>query len=169
MDHGIKMSLEEAVREFLTPMPAVIREKGVYLFGRKYNSKELTDTGIFDRVARGRVIHATAYTMTMCVRHIWIEVEGRLYELNCIFTASTRRGSADISLEDLQYINESRLRAQAKRRNEKIAIDQHHYQEFENETGKPWHAGVRKSGRPAKSLETQRDLDDQRRLVGNKP
>lgn len=168
-NHGIKMSPEEAVREFLTPMPAVIREKGVYLFGRKYNSKGLTDTGVFDRVAGGRVIHATAYTMTMCVRHIWIEVEGKLYELSCVFTASTRRGSADISLEDLQYINESRLGAQAKRRNEKIAIDQHHYQEFENETGKSWHAGVRKPGRPAKSLETQRDLDDQRRLVGNKP
>ncbi|PMY42046.1 transposase [Pseudomonas sp. GW456-L14] len=167
-NHGIKMSFDQAVREFLTLMPAVIKQRGVYFFGRKYNSKELTDTGIFDRVGPGRVIQVTAYSMTMCVRHIWIEVEGRLYELSFVYTASTRAGSGDISLEDLQFINQSRLQAQAKRRNEKVAIDQHHYQEFEKDTGKSWHAGVRKLGRPAKSAVAQRDLDDQRRLMGDK-
>lgn len=104
----------------------------------------------------------------MCVRHIWVEVEGRLYELSFVYTASTRAGSGDISLEDLQFINQSRLQAQAKRRSEKVAIDQHHYEEFEKETGKSWHAGVRKLGRPAKSAEALRDLDDQRRLLGDK-
>ncbi|MGY3258719.1 transposase [Pseudomonas chlororaphis] len=167
-NHGINVSFEQAVREFLTPMPAVIRKGGVYFHGRKYNSKSLTNTGIFDRVAQNGVISVIAYSMTMCVRHIWIEVEGSLHELSFVYTASTRPGSGDISLEDLQFINESRLQAQAKRRNEKVAIEQHHYQEFEKETGKEWHAGVRMLGRPAKSPEAQRDIDDQRRLLGNK-
>ncbi|MEE1915998.1 transposase [Pseudomonas asiatica] len=167
-NHGINMSFEQAVREFLTPMPAVIRKGGVFFFGRKYNSKSLTETGIFDRVAKDGVISVIAYSMTMCVRHIWIEVEGRLYELSFVYTASTRPDSGDISLEDLQFINESRLQAQAKRRNEKVAIEQYHYHEFEKDTGKEWHAGVRKLGSPAKSQETQRDIDDQRRLLGNK-
>ncbi|PKH25726.1 transposase [Pseudomonas fluorescens] len=167
-NHGIKVSFEEAIREFLTPMPAVIKEKGVYFFGRKYNSKELTNTGIFDRVAHSGVIRVIAYSMTMCVRHIWVEVEGRLHELSFVYTASTRPGSGDISLEDLKFINELRLQAQAKRRNEKVAIEQHHYQEYEKETGKAWHTGVRKPGRAAKSPEAQRDLHDQRRIMGNK-
>ncbi|BAP42472.1 transposase, TnsB-related protein [Pseudomonas sp. StFLB209] len=167
-NHGIRMPFDQAVRAFLTPMTTVIKQRGVYFLGRKYNSKELTNTGIFDRVGSGRSIKVEAYSMTMCVRHIWIEVEGKLYELNFVLSASTRVGSEDISLEDLQFINQSRLLAQAKRRNEKVAIDQHHYQEFEKDTGKSWHAGVRKLGRPKKSAETQRDLDDQRRLVGDK-
>ena len=167
-NHGIKVSFEEAIREFLTPMPAVIKEKGVYFFGRKYNSKELTNTGIFDRVAHSGVIRVIAYSMTMCVRHIWVEVEGRLHELSFVYTASTRPGSGDISLEDLKFINELRLQAQAKRRNEKVAIEQYHYQEYEKETGKAWHTGVRKPGRAAKSPEAQRDIDDQRRIMGNK-
>lgn len=167
-NHGIKMSFDQAVRKFLTPMSAVIKQNGVHFFGRKYNSKELTATGIFDRVGPGRAIQVTAYSMTMCVRHIWVEVEGRLYELSFVYTASTRAGSGDISLEDLKFINQSRLQAQAKRRSEKVAIDQHHYEEFEKETGKSWHAGVRKLGRPAKSAEALRDLDDQRRLMGDK-
>lgn len=167
-NHGIRMSFDQAVREFLTPMTAVIKQSRVNFFGRKYNSKELTATGIFDRVGPGRTIKVTAYSMTMCVRHIWVDIEGRLYELSFVYTASTRAGSGDISLEDLQFINQSRLQAQAKRRSEKVAIDQHHYEEFEKETGKSWHTGVRKLGRPAKSAEAQRDLDDQRRLMGDK-
>lgn len=167
-NHGIKMPFDEAVREFLTPMPAVIRRNGVYFYGRKYNSNSLMNTGVFDRVARNGVISIIAYSMTMCVRHIWIEVEGRLHELSFVYTASTRANSGDISLEDLQFINKSRLHAQGKHRNEKVAIEQHHYQEHEKETGKGWHTGVRKLGSPAKDAVAQRDLEDQRRLIGAK-
>lgn len=162
------MPFEEAVREFLTPLPVVIRRNGVYLYGRKYNSDSLIATGVFDKVARNGVINAAAFSLTMCVRHIWIEIEGRLHELNFIYTASTRAGSANISLEDLQVINESRLKAQATQRHERVAVDQAHKEIFEKETDKGWDAGVRRLGRPAKDATAQRDLEDQKRLMGKK-
>ncbi len=167
-NHGIKMPFDEAVREFLTPMAAVIRKNGVYFFGRKYNSDSLIDTDVFNRVARNGVINVIAYSMTMCVRHIWIEVEGQLHELSFVYTASTSPDSIDISLEDLKLIDKSRLQAQGKHRHQKVAIEQYHYHEHENDTGKNWHAGIRKLGGPAKGSGAQRDLEDQRRLIGVK-
>ncbi|KMT56571.1 hypothetical protein [Pseudomonas fildesensis] len=165
---GSLMPFEQAVREFLIPLPATIRNDGVYFYGRKYNSRSLIDTGVFDRIARNGVIRVKAYSITMCVRHIWIEIEGELFELSFVYTASTKPGSADISLEDLQVINEARLRAQAIRRHEKVAIEQQHKTTFEEETGKDWDAGVKKLGRPSKDSIAQRDLEDQKRLMGIK-
>lgn len=165
---GTLVPFEGAVREFLPPLPVVIRRNGVYFYGRKYNSDSLIATGVFDKVSRNGVISATAFSLTMCVRHIWIEIEGRLHELNFIYTASTRAGSENISLEDLQVINESRLKAQAIQRHERVAVDQAHKEIFEKETDKRWDAGVRRFGRPAKDATAQRDLEDQKRLMGKK-
>ncbi|ENL6833775.1 transposase [Pseudomonas aeruginosa] len=165
---AISMQFDEAVRRFLTLHPASIKKDAVYFYGRKYRSVELMDTGVFDRVARDGHIPVTAYAITMCVRHIWIEHEGVLFELDVVGKASSRPGSSDICLKDLMQINEARLEARALAREEGRAIDQHYNDRFRENTGKDWNSGREKLGRAVKDAAVKRDEADYRRFVGEK-
>ena len=165
-DSGTEVSFDYAVREFLTPRPAHIKRSGVYFYGRKYNSSKLIETEVFDRIAFNGQIPVTAYVMTMCVRHIWIELEGVLYELDFVKPASVHPSSVDISLSDLQALNENRLRGNAQLREEQPAILQDRNAQFLHATGKAWDSGTRKPGRPAKDGAAERDVADQQRLMG---
>ncbi len=161
-----EVSFDWAVREFLTPHPARIKRSGVFFYGRKYNSSKLIDTGVFDRIALNGQIPVTAYVMTMCVRHIWIELEGVLYELDFVRPASVHPSSVDITLSDLQVLNEGRLRGNAQLREDAPAILQDRNNKFFYSTGKAWGSGVRKLGSPAKGGAAERDAADQKRLMG---
>lgn len=163
---AIGMQQEVAIRNFLSVHPAVIRQDAVYLYGRKYRSDDLVSTGIFDRVARGSVIEIEVYVLTMCVRHIWIYIGGGLFELDFVTTQRTVDGDRDISLRDLQALDEMRRKSQTALRNEIPAVDQFHEDRFKDETGADWNGGVRKFGRPPKTASAQRDANDYDRFRG---
>lgn len=165
-DSSIGMPFDKAVREFLSRRPAVVRKDGVYFYGRKYRSRALAETGVFDRIARDSVIKTSAYALTMCVRHIWIEVKGILYELDFVRTARTSLGTIDISLRDLQDIDEMRRRAGADLRNEQPAHEQYFDDLFKENTGEDWDAGERRYGRPSKGGAARRDTQDYNRFRG---
>lgn len=165
-DSGTEVPFDYAVRKFLTPHPAYIKRSGVFFYGRKYNSSKLIDTGVFDGIAFNGQIPVTAYVMTMCVRHIWIELEGFLHELDFVRPASVHPSSVDITLSDLQVLNENRLRGNAQLREEQPAILQDRNAQFLQATGKAWDSGARKLGRPAQGGAAERDNADHRRLMG---
>lgn len=163
---AIGMQRETAIRTFLTEHPAVIREDAVYFYGRKYRSPALVETLIFDRVARKGVIPISAFALTMCVRHIWVDVDGYLYQLDMVRTQRTVDGEVDISLRDLQELDALRRQADTAHRNERPA-GQHFFKDrFEKETGEKWDGGIRKLGRPSKSGAVQRDITDFDRFRG---
>lgn len=166
---AIGMPFETAVRTFLTPHNVTIRRDAVYLYGRKYNSASLIDTGVFDRVARSGVIQAQAYVLTMCVRHIWIELEGLLHELNFVLTAGIDPDSSDISLYDLRNINDARLNARATSRMENPAIVQGLNDWFEHEAGISAENLKRMPGStPKKDGASRRDEADTKHVLGGK-
>ena len=167
-DSSIGMPFDKAVRQFLDVRPAAIRKDAVYFYGRKYRSRALENTGIFDLVARQGVINTSAYVLIMCVRHIWIEVKGVLFELDFVRTARTSFGTIDISLRDLQEIDQIRRGRAADHRDEQPAHDQHFEDRFKQNTGEDWYAGKRKIGRPSKSGAAMRDADDFNRFRGAK-
>ncbi|MCK9707583.1 transposase [Pseudomonas syringae] len=162
--HG--MQFDTAIRDFLTERPAVIRDDAVYFYGRKYRSPSLVATGVFDRVAKDGVISTMAFTLTMCVRHIWIEVYGELYELDFVRSQRTLECSVDISLRDLQAIDSIRREGSAALRDETPATQQHYRDRFKQLTGEDAFAGQRKNGRPAKNASARRDCEDFARFSG---
>lgn len=165
-DSSIGVPFDTAVRQFLDVRPAVIRKDGVYFYGRKYRSRALQETGVFDLVARQGVIKTSAYFLVMCVRHIWVEVKGILYELDFVRTARTSLGTIDISLRELQEIDQMRRDAAADLREERPAHDQHFEDRFKSNTGEDWDAGERKIGRPSKGGAALRDTADYNRFRG---
>ncbi len=163
---SIAMPFEEAARTFLTEHPVTIRKDAVYFYGRKYRSAALIDTHVFYRVARSGVIKTTVFALTMCVRHIWIELDGLLYELDFMSTATTPEGSVDISLSALKEIDKMRREAAADLRDEIPAIQQEYRDRFKKDTGEDSDSGQRKQGRPIKDGAARRDTDDFNRFRG---
>lgn len=164
---SIGMPFDMAVRSFLAEKKATIKDDAVHFFGRRYRSQALTNTRIFDRVARNGAVQVTAFVLTMCVRHIWVEVEGLLYELDFVRTASTPEGSIDISLRELIEIDEKRRAGAAALRYERPAIQQDYRDRFKKNTGEEWDGGQRKLGRPAKGGAALRDTADYNRFRGS--
>lgn len=160
------MVFDTAVRNFLAERPVAIRRDGVFLYGRKYRSSALVDTGIFDRVARKGVISAKAYVLTMCVRHIWVGVAGVLYQLDSVRSHRTVDSDIDISLRDLQEIDRLRLDSAAALRDERAAAQQLHRDRFSKETGGEWYGGERKLGRPSKGGAALQDTADYNEFKG---
>ncbi|QJI39176.1 transposase [Pseudomonas sp. ADAK13] len=165
-DSSIGVPFDTAVKEFLDVRPAAIRKDGVYFYGRKYRSRALEETGVFDLVARQGVINTSAYVLVMCVRHIWIEVKGILYELDFMRSVRTSQGTIDISLRQLQEIDHVRRDTDADLREERPAHDQHFEDRFKLNTGEDWDAGERKIGRPSKGGAALRDSADYNRFRG---
>lgn len=163
---SIGIPYEEAIRSFLVEHPVTIHKDAVYFYGRKYRSKELIKTKVFDRVARGGSIKTTVYVLTMCVRHIWLELDGLIYELDFVRTASTLDGNIDISLSDLKEIDFMRRQGANELAYQRPAIQQHYRERFKNETGEDWDGGQRKLGRPSKGGAAQRDTADYKRFLG---
>jgi hypothetical protein len=160
------MQFDIAIRGFLAQRPATIRRDAVYFYGRKYKSPSLVATGVFDRVAKDGVISATARTLTMCVRHIWIEVYGELHELDFVRSQRTAQGAFDYSLRELVLIDRMRREGAAALRDETPAIQQYLWEKYRYEVGGDAFAGQREKGRPAKNASRQRDDDDYARLIG---
>ncbi|KJK06762.1 hypothetical protein [Pseudomonas tussilaginis] len=167
-DSSIGMQFQKAVRNFLLKLPGTIRQDAVYLYGRKYRSADLTATGVFDRVAKAGVIPTQVYVLTMCMRHIWVEVAGVLYELDMIRTQRTIEGDIDISLWDLEEINRLRLESLALHLDARPAAKQFIRDMYKQQTGKDWDQEERKVGRPPKNEAFKRDTADYDRLRGKR-
>jgi len=165
-DSSVGMPFDVAVKNFLKPHPVIIRKDAVYFYGRKYRSQALVDTRIFDKIARHGVVKSSAFSLTMCVRHIWLELEDKLYELDFVRSASTSEGSVDIPLSALMQIDQMRRTANSDLREEIPAIHQHYDDRFKTEAELGWSSGQRKSGRPSKGGAARRDTEDFDRFRG---
>lgn len=160
-DSSIGMQFDAAVRTFLSQHPATIKQDAVHFYGRKYRSAELEATGVFDRVAKRAVINTTVYALTMCVRHVWIDLNGMLYQLDMVRTLRTLKGESDISLRDLREIDRLRRAEIAKISEQRAALQQFQRDAFKHETGEDWQAVQIIRGRPSKkSAASKRDKSD---------
>lgn len=153
------MSIEEAVRTFLTPTEFSLRENGVWLGQRWFDSDDLRETGILDRVARSGDIGTkiNGYVLDMCVRHVWVEVDNRLILLNAKLQIRGEEESLYMSLEELQQWNESRAKVKSAFKVHQLAASSEYSSRFEENTGKQWDAGSRRAGKPKRDRQTQQE------------
>lgn len=81
---GLPVSIAEAVRSFLTPIPVFAKKDGVYLDDRRFDCAELRDTGLLDKIARNSLgsVELQGYMLDLCVRHIWVEVDSTIIRLD---------------------------------------------------------------------------------------
>ncbi|MNV62956.1 hypothetical protein D3C71_1555260 [compost metagenome] len=96
----------------------------------------------------------------MCVRHVWIDLDGVLYELDMVRTLRTLEGDSDISLSDLRNLDRLKRAAVEKVNDQRAALQQVQRDAFKHETGEDWQAVKRTKGGSSKSAASKRDKSD---------
>lgn len=145
---AVLMSFEEAVRAYLEPVEVVVKADYIYLHGQKYDSPALRSTGLLDRVAASQEMRIMAYVLTACVRHIWVDVDKDLIEVD--LQAGLRVGDEVLymPLSDLVQ-REAEMQLIATNFSEhQHAVASKGYREYEEQTGYKFNGASRKAGRP---------------------
>ncbi|MDO8768676.1 MAG: hypothetical protein Q7K57_08230 [Burkholderiaceae bacterium] len=144
---AIEIPFEDAVRAYLDQIDVEVKPGWVELHGQRYDSPALRATGLLDRVAASQSMTLKAYVLTGCIRHIWIDIDHRLVELD--LQQALRIG------DDVRYmsLNEIKLReTEVLAMDRKFAVHRRAtasraYRVFEEETGFEWNGASRQPGR----------------------
>ena len=156
------MCIRDSIRTFLTPKKFKLREDGVYLSGRRYNSSQLKATGIFDRLMGiGEKAPAIeGYVLDLCVRHVWVEVDGRLFMLDTILRFRGSEEDLYISLQEVEEFQRTRREVRSEFRETRRAASGQAIAAFEDQTGTAWDSDRVASGRPKRTKEANQELNE---------
>jgi len=142
------MSIEDAVRCFLTPVEFTVKEDGVYLKSRKFCCEALRETGLFDIAGITKV---KGYMLDMCVRYVWIEFKGRLIETPAMLKIRGDEETLYMSIADLEQWDEQRKKISSAFRIHIQATNSEMMRRFKFATGKEFNPGRRFPGKPKKN------------------
>lgn len=151
------ISIEEAIRTFLTPMEFVVKEDGVYLNSRRFYCENLRDTGIFDL---GGVTRIQGYILDMCVRYVWIEVKHKLIEVPAMLRIRGDEDSLFMSIAELEQWSEQRKNILSGYRIHQQSSNADIMQRFRDSTGKEFTAGIRVKGTPKKNAISKNEANE---------
>jgi hypothetical protein len=77
-----QISFPDAVRAYLTKLKAKVTRKGVELHAQLFSSEVLLDSPLLGRMRGPQEPYVWVYVLDACLRHIWIDVDGELLELD---------------------------------------------------------------------------------------
>ena len=144
------MSIDEAVRTFLTPIKLELRDHAVWLKGRPFKSSEFVETGVLEKAARANepVPMLRGYMLDLCVRYLWAEVKGRLYLVEGKLRTRGDQDKLWTSFEELKQWGEVRRKVTSAFAVHKHAASSKYMYRFREATGKSWHGWTRRTGTP---------------------
>jgi hypothetical protein len=154
----------DAVREFLTPIRLSARDDGLWFHGQRYDSAALRETGILSKVAVSQTMQIHGYLLDLCVRQLWVEIEGRLIQVDAVLQIRDDDGQLYMSLPELEQIAEERRALQSELRLHRPAVAAEYAQRFEEETGCNWDSAQRRAGRPKRG--TRAAVQEARDVAG---
>lgn len=138
---GELMSFDGAVRRFLIKVSVTVSRDGVWLRSQRYSSEALKESKILTRSSTVGRQTISAYMYPMCVRHIWVEVKGKLIEVDAQLNLRDDEQMLYRTYEDLQVEEQQLNQLKAEHRQHSRASAIEHQSQFEQETGAPWNSG----------------------------
>lgn len=164
------ISIDDAVRAFLTPVRVKARKDGVHLDGRRYDSPALRQSDLLDRIARGGsdTIPLQGYMMDLCIRHVWVEVGRELLLLDAQLKIREDEELLFLSFKELGQWNEARSKVASAFYVHQSAATSAWIGEFESQTGLKWQEGKRRYGKPNKSPSAKQENLDVRQHTGQR-
>ena len=153
------MRIDEAIRTFLTPTEFQLREDGVYLQGRRYFARELEESEEFAAylASQASPTRIQGYVLDMCIRYIWIELNGRLIKLGARLRMRGDEETLWMSLAELDQWDDARRIVKSALRVHQKANASDYKERFREMTGKSWDAGRRKTGKPKRDVSQGHD------------
>jgi len=100
------------------------------------------------------------YVLDMGVRHVWVEIKGKLLLLDAKLRIRGDEETLYMSLAELNQWTDQRSKVQSAFSVHERAASSDYKERFEADTGKPWNGGKRIPGKPkvnAKSRQEARE------------
>ncbi|CAN7393356.1 MULTISPECIES: hypothetical protein [unclassified Variovorax] len=146
---AIPITFDEALRSFLTKVDdAKFDRHGIVLHGRVFGSRAFDASGVRDRVSREQSPKVDVYVLETCVRHIWIDVHGKVIQLDMQVPYRCGDEELYVSLEELKererFISQSTSRVEE----HKLATSAQLSIDAEAATGVKLGTGRRRKGAP---------------------
>ena len=135
------MSIDDAVRTFLTPVEVLVKKDGVWLFEQKYDSPELRATGILDAVARSSTTRIKAFVLDLCVRYIWVEIDRRILMLDAMMRIRGDDEILYVSMAELEQWGEARRKVMSEFHEHQHASASEYMAQFEQAVGEHYDSG----------------------------
>lgn len=149
-----QLTLEEAVRAFWTPVTLSVDRDGVKLGHRHYTSTALKQTKFMLQVGSVPNLTINAYTLSLVVRTIWVEVNGRLIELEATQRVRVCDEDRLVPLSELEATEHMLAELRSKTRTAIQAASNRAEADFQEVTGVAWAAGQRRGGTPKRASGT---------------
>lgn len=154
------LSLEQAVRAFWTPTTFKTDRYGIAHRHRSYKSNEFLESAFYRRCQGAGPVTVNGYMLSLIVRYIFVEVDGRLMELEPSLKTRTGDDSFEVTLSDLNEVEKTLATLKSRTRAAASAARGRFAQDCLEETGEMPNDGIRRRGKPKKtgaatSLETR--------------
>ena len=159
---AIPVSIEDAVRTFLTPIELSLQEDGVWLKQRRFDSDAFRKTSVYEHVSRSgkEGLKINGFILDLCVRHIWVEFDKRLYQLNAMLKIRGDEKSLYASIKELEQYDEARDEVRSAFKVHQRAVSSLHKYRFKENTGKFWDSAKRRYGKLKRSaLSRQEEVE----------
>jgi hypothetical protein len=108
---AVQISFEDAVRAFLTKVTFSLENGYLWLKKLRYSSDALGDALQRSRYRKQGVITFDGYVLDLCVRNAWVEMRGRLIEVEAQVPIRDDDRQLLMPLSDLDDYAQARLRA----------------------------------------------------------
>ncbi|WP_157572455.1 hypothetical protein [Nevskia soli] len=162
---AISISYDEAVRRFLDPTTLDVKLDGVYLHGIRFDSEALRATNLLNRSV-GLNIKVKGFIYEMAVRHLWVEVDGSIVKVEAHLSIADSRDQLNLSLCDLQRIDELKRIDSSNMREHKRAVLLYWMDLYERTFGKRFNSpGVRVGRAKPRSVESRKASRIVRRIA----
>jgi hypothetical protein len=153
---GHSIPIEDAVRSFCTPIPLDVDCQGVRYRSSWFSSEEFRATGIQSEVANLSNFKLPGFVLSMMARYVWVEVRGRLIELEAMLRVRGDTQDLYKPISELDQKAEDLSVLKSRTRQSAVAADVDARVKFKAITGQSWDAGHRRAGSPKKATGTTR-------------
>lgn len=134
--NALDLDVSHAIRTFLKEIVFVLDRNGLRLNERIYGSDAFANTHFFKHAPRGLTLKG--YVVPCAIRVAWVEVNGKLIEVERKSTLRSQSDANNLSLEDSVQLANQRKTLKSAARHQASAAQSYHRSVFEKETGREW-------------------------------
>ncbi len=163
---AVSIDVADAVRCYLDPVPAKLGRSGVELAGRNYFSKSAKFVHAREQLSGNQRVEIKVYVLEICVRHVWMEWQGELLELDVRYPVQVNEVVKYMSMAEAVEYAEHLERERRNLQDHRRAVGVEMKADYEKQIGKPWDKGTRKTGRrKTGTADSKRESAEARKAV----
>lgn len=142
------MSIEDAVRNFLSPVEIKASREGFSLHGQPYRcDAEIAKKALNGIARKGQTITLNGYVLDMCVRYIWIELDGAVHLAEAMLVFRDSEEKLFISLSELISWEQDRAVIKSEIQGHREATQTEFARRIEDSNNAPWDSARRIPGK----------------------